>query len=227
MARLISKNKVWLAIISICLTVSLLASNAFAWDDGRYHHPRGYHWYHGHWWRGDVIVAGLVVGTIIATLPPNCNVIRIGRVRYYYDGVYYYRRCPDGYVLVENPTVVVPAAPPPVVAPAPSNNGALTGALLGGLLGGGLGTAIGSASGHAGKGALIGAGVGALGGGLIGAQQQANQQAQAQAAQQQAQWQAQQQTQQQPYYPQSPAPNNGQQASVREYDAQGNLVSQR
>ena len=115
-----------------------------------------------------------------------------------------------------------------------SGNGALTGGLLGGLLGGGLGTAIGSTSGHAGAGALIGAGIGALGGALIGAQQQANQQAQARADQQQAQWQAQQfqpQVAQQPqpvsYYPQSPAPNNGQQASVREYDAQGNLVTQR
>ena len=232
MSHLISKNKFWLVIISLCLTISLLASNAFAWDDGRYHHPRGYHWYRGHWWMGDAIVAGLVAGTIIATLPPNYNVIRVGGAPYYYDGTYYYRRCPDGYMVVENPTVMVPVAPQPVVvAPAQSNNGTLTGALLGGLLGGGLGAAIGSGSGHAGTGALIGAGAGALGGGLIGAQQQANQQAQAQQAYQQAQWQAQQQAQQQPaqqpYYPQSPAPNNGQQASVREYDAQGNLVSQR
>lgn len=47
----------------------------------------------------------------------------------------------------------------------------LTGALMGGLLGGGVGAAIGSASGNAGKGALIGAGVGAVGGSVLGASQ--------------------------------------------------------
>lgn len=51
------------------------------------------------------------------------------------------------------------------------SGGALSGMLLGGLLGGGVGTAIGSASGNAGKGALIGAGIGAVGGALMGANQ--------------------------------------------------------
>lgn len=50
-------------------------------------------------------------------------------------------------------------------------NEALTGAIMGGLLGAGVGAAIGSASGKAGQGAAIGAGVGAVGGTLIGADQ--------------------------------------------------------
>jgi len=50
-------------------------------------------------------------------------------------------------------------------------NEALTGAIIGGLLGGGIGTAIGSAYGKAGTGALIGAGVGAVGGTIVGASQ--------------------------------------------------------
>ncbi len=54
-------------------------------------------------------------------------------------------------------------------------NQALTGAIMGGLLGAGLGAAIGSASGHAGTGAAIGAGAGAVGGTLIGASQASSQ----------------------------------------------------
>ena len=47
-------------------------------------------------------------------------------------------------------------------------NGALGGAVVGGLLGGGIGTAVGSISGNAGQGALWGAGIGAVGGALLG-----------------------------------------------------------
>ena len=184
---------------------------------------------------GDAMVTGLVTGAVIATLPPNYNVVSVGGAPYYYDGAYYYRRCPDGYMVVQNPTVVVPVVPQPVVeAPAPSGNGALTGALLGGLLGGGLGAAIGSGSGHAGTGALIGAGVGALGGALVGTQQQANQQTQQmmaqQQAQQKAQWQAQQQAQQ-PQVINYAAPQVADNAQIkktvtREYDAQGHVISE-
>jgi len=90
---------------------------------------------------------------------------------------------------------------------------ALTGALLGGLLGGGIGTAIGSASGHAGTGALIGAGVGAVGGTVVGASQA-------------------QKPKQDSSYQEAPAPKPIQKSQikkkvVREYDEQGNVVSER
>ena len=101
MACLISKNKFWLVMISLCLTVSLLASNAFAWNDGRYHHPRGYHLYKGHWWLGDTLLAGLVAGAIITTLPPRCRTVYVGGNPYYYDGTYYYQSGPSGYVVVQ------------------------------------------------------------------------------------------------------------------------------
>lgn len=91
-------------------------------------------------------------------------------------------------------------------------NPALTGALVGGLLGGGIGTAIGSASGHAGTGALIGAGVGAVGGTVVGA--------------------ASQQPKQNSSYEAAPAPKAIQKSKIkkkviREYDEQGNVVSER
>lgn len=50
-----------------------------------------------------------------------------------------------------------------------SGSNVLGSTVMGGLLGAGLGAAIGSGSGHAGQGAAIGAGVGALGGALMGA----------------------------------------------------------
>ena len=107
-----------------------------------------------------------------------------------------------------------------------TDNGAVTGGILGGLLGGGLGTAIGSTMGHAGTGALIGAGVGALGGALVGNQQQANQQ-----AQQQVQQRAQQAAQQQDsdYYTQPTVPSKSQIKKIvtREYDAEGNVISEK
>lgn len=53
-----------------------------------------------------------------------------------------------------------------------SGNRALTSALFGGLLGAGLGAAIGSASGKAGMGAAIGGGIGAVGGTLVGAEKE-------------------------------------------------------
>ena len=113
MAKPILGNKPWIVLMLI-LALSLSCSNAFAWWEWGYHHPRGYHWYRGHWWLGGAIVTGLTVGAIIATLPPHYSVIYVGGVPYYYDGAYYYRTCPGGYVVVTNPTVVVPAVPRPV-----------------------------------------------------------------------------------------------------------------
>ena len=86
-------------------------SSAYAgdWDD---HHSRGYRYDRGHWWLGDSIIAGLAVGTILATLPPHYSTVYVGNVPYYYDGTYYYQSGPSGYVVVQ------PVAAPVVVAPA-------------------------------------------------------------------------------------------------------------
>lgn len=99
-------------------------------------------------------------------------------------------------------------------------NKTLGGALMGGLLGAGLGAAIGSASGNAGKGAAIGAGIGAVGGGLMGANQ-ASQDRQAEES----------------YYDEPPVQQTTSASStttapvkkriIREYDEQGNIVSER
>lgn len=100
-----------LAVFLLVVVMLFTFSSAYAWP-GDYHHPRGYHYYGGHWWLGDALVAGLVAGTIIATLPPHYSTVYVGNVPYYYDGTYYYQRGPSGYVVVQ------PVAAPVVVAPA-------------------------------------------------------------------------------------------------------------
>lgn len=96
-------------------------------------------------------------------------------------------------------------------------NEVLTGAVLGGLLGGGVGAAIGSASGRAGTGAAIGAGVGALGGTVIGADQ-ASKRAKAEA---EAEYSEESQS------PKSEKDIKVKKRIIREYDEQGNVVSEK
>ena len=92
-----------------------------------------------------------------------------------------------------------------------AGNQVLTGALMGGLLGGGVGAAIGSASGKAGTGALIGAGVGAAGGSLLGASQQDKQRKEAGSYSE----------------PALPKGAKIKKKVIREYDDQGNVVSEK
>lgn len=100
---------------------------------------------------------------------------------------------------------------------ASSGNSALTSALMGGLLGAGLGAAIGSASGHAGQGAAIGAGVGAVGGTLLGAEKERNQrQSSYSAAQPEIQPEI-----------ESPKDVKIKKKIIREYDDEGNVISEK
>ncbi len=98
-----------------------------------------------------------------------------------------------------------------------SGNKALTSALMGGLLGAGLGAAIGSASGHAGQGAAIGAGVGAVGGTLLGAEKERNERQSSYSA---AQLEDQPETE-------SPKDIKIKKKIVREYDDEGNVISEK
>jgi len=100
-------------------------------------------------------------------------------------------------------------------------NQALTGALMGGLLGGGVGTAIGSASGNAGKGALIGAGVGAVGGALLGANQQSKKPKANRNLAEPEPGNVMQEN------PEMPSNLKVKKRVVKEYDKEGNLVSEK
>lgn len=94
-----------------------------------------------------------------------------------------------------------------------STGSALGGALMGGLLGTGVGAAIGSASGHAGTGAAIGAGVGALGGTLLSANQASKHKKASPAMEEEA--------------PVSKDSTSVKKRIVREYDEEGNVISER
>ncbi|MFH1190045.1 MAG: glycine zipper domain-containing protein [Candidatus Omnitrophota bacterium] len=106
--------------------------------------------------------------------------------------------------------------------------------VVGGLLGGGLGTAIGSASGNAGKGAMIGAGIGALGGLLMGKNKddQARRDREYKEAVREEREARQAQYAQQQYVtsarePQSQPVLQPKKKIVREYDAAGNMISEK
>ena len=96
-------------------------------------------------------------------------------------------------------------------------NEALTGALMGGLLGAGLGAAVGSASGKAGQGAAIGAGVGAVGGTLLGASQAKQREAASYEEVPSDEYEA----------PETAAPRNIKKRVIREYDEEGNVISEK
>lgn len=102
-----------------------------------------------------------------------------------------------------------------------SGNEALGGAVMGGLLGAGLGAAIGSASGHAGRGAAIGAGVGAVGGTLVGASQ-ASKRSKEEAYDTE-------EMSEEPTYVTEGAPETSKikKRVVREYDDEGNIISEK
>ncbi|MGA2091014.1 MAG: hypothetical protein ABSH12_06100 [Endomicrobiales bacterium] len=86
-------------LLTVFVVVGMLfcgnIAQAFPWG----HH--GYYFRGGHWWLGDAIVEGLVVGTVIATLPPHCSTVYVGGIPYYFDGTYYYQGSPNGYVVVQ------------------------------------------------------------------------------------------------------------------------------
>jgi hypothetical protein len=96
--------------VLVFLVAVMVSCNAFAWGWGRH----GYYYSGGNWWLGNAIVAGLVAGAVVASLPPRCETVYVGGYPYYYDGSYYYQRSPNGYVVVEpvegEPVAVQPVA---------------------------------------------------------------------------------------------------------------------
>jgi len=112
MLRRIARNKL-LVVSLLSLMLGFVSSDSFARDRG---HPndRGHYYYRGgHWYKsgsfwGRSIVSGLIAGAIVASLPPRTRTVYVSNDPYYYDGVYYFRSCPDGYTVVEPPVVQRP-----------------------------------------------------------------------------------------------------------------------
>ncbi|MEW6535184.1 MAG: DUF6515 family protein [Candidatus Auribacterota bacterium] len=123
MIRSIMKKTVSV-VSAVVFLIPVASSQTFAQHHGGhhgYHHRGHYRWHDNHWWIGDTILAGgLVLGSIIDALPPHHKVVYVKEAPYYYDGTYYFRRIDDGYVVVEDPTIVVHPSTPVVVTPAPN-----------------------------------------------------------------------------------------------------------
>jgi hypothetical protein len=113
MEKIIQTRKRMIALLLVAVFLfpcsEVLAQPHHA-SPGRSHNPKDYRWHDGYWWVGDV-VAALTAGTIIATLPPRREIVYVEKVPYYYDGAYYYRRCPGGYVIVESPVAFAHPVP--------------------------------------------------------------------------------------------------------------------
>lgn len=136
MAKQIVKNKFLIGAAVFLAFTGSYPSAALAFHGGGWHggggHGGGWHgggsyghyYYHGgHWhgggasgWLWGGLAAALVVGTIVATLPPYHETVYVGGAPYYYYDNVYYRSVPNGYVVVQAPPVTnvitVPQAPP-------------------------------------------------------------------------------------------------------------------
>jgi len=122
MRKQILKSKVLVALVFLLAFTVSYSPNAFAWGGHGGHHEhysyRGGHWYRNGWlWGG--LATGLVIGAIVASLPPRHETVYVsGAPYYYYDGIYY-KPCSSGYVVVPAPTTYAVPAPVTYVVTAP------------------------------------------------------------------------------------------------------------
>ena len=89
------------------------ARSAGNWHNHGYghggYHGRGTYWHggYGYWnggsWFWNGVAVSLMVGAIVATLPPYYQTVYVQNVPYYYYNNVYYRPSADGYVVVNSP----------------------------------------------------------------------------------------------------------------------------
>jgi hypothetical protein len=115
--------------VGLCLIIALSASSASAWGGGGrhggynhgYYGRGGYGGYHGwgfyrpYWGFGFSGYGGYLpsVGAVVAYMPEGYSSFFVNGVRYYYCDGYYFRPCPSGYVIVQEPAVTAAVAAEP------------------------------------------------------------------------------------------------------------------
>ena len=120
MTRRILQNKGLVVAVLLLAFIVSFSSDACAWGGHGHYYYRGDRWYRSGWFWGGVATA-LVIGTIVASLPPYHETVYVGGYPYYYYDDIYYRPCPSGYIVVPAPatTTVVTAPASATVAAAP------------------------------------------------------------------------------------------------------------
>ncbi|MDD5422201.1 MAG: DUF6515 family protein [Candidatus Omnitrophota bacterium] len=141
----------------LCLVLALACSEAYAqgggsaWRGSGGDGPRGgeargrggwHHYSNGHWYRDgllwfDTAVSVLAIGALIDRLPPRYTTVVYAGVPYYYAEGYYYRPYDrGGYIVVQPPVIVQPAAaftaasPDTVTINIPNSKGGFTPVVL-------------------------------------------------------------------------------------------------
>jgi len=109
----ITRNRFLVAGL-LSLMLIFVSSDLFAKDRGHSNDRSHYYYRQNHWYKSGsfwerTIVSGLVAGAIVASLPPRTRTVYVSNSPYYYDGVYYFRSCPEGYVVVEPSVIQRPA----------------------------------------------------------------------------------------------------------------------
>jgi hypothetical protein len=118
-------------MLIIMLSV-LIFSNAYAQGHGRNHHnfPGSHHGkHHGN---GGYFVGGVILGTILASIPSRREVVYVNNSPYYYYNGVYYQQIPQGYVVV-NPIVTqspMQMAQETVIINVPNKDGSYTSVTL-------------------------------------------------------------------------------------------------
>lgn len=139
MIKQIARSKAMVVLVLVLAFTGSFPLNAFArgghgghgghGDHGHYYY-HGDRWHRSGWFWGS-LAAGIAIGSVVASLPPQYETVYVSDVPYYYyDGIYY-SRYPTGYIVVPTPAtttiVTAPAVTTVVAAPAVTQPEATTG----------------------------------------------------------------------------------------------------
>ncbi len=80
--------------------VVVVGRDRYHYRDGRFYRPS--------WFGFEFRIGTPPVGAVVANIPFGHTTLTIGSVPYYYYDRAYYRRCPSGYIVVQDPVIVTP-----------------------------------------------------------------------------------------------------------------------
>lgn len=118
MKKLIPKSKIWL-VMALCLLCALPYSEAFAWGTSKgsrsrqevvvvkqhkYHYRDG-RFYRPGWFGFSLAVVIPPMGAVVTYIPAGHRRVIVGGITYFYYDNIYYKACPSGYIVVQEPVI--------------------------------------------------------------------------------------------------------------------------